>query len=266
MLDDYFADGPYKFQMHFGRGTIADFYGATDQHEAILAERGQWLTTMEERCLVMRPEGESLLDETVALAVESRTLPEGIGWPGDYKEKARLLGLTWEPDFLLLSKREGRITLSCACVCFPSSWSVEEKIGRAIAEIHEVVPGLNNALGSRIEIFLERMKPGVSWVRSNWGLSRSAERNQHPSRNLPRLDAGVGVFDVFFRVEEQSLVVLPQTGGILFGIRIKVFPLSGFVGKTAGDKLRVALETMPEEMARYKGLREARRRIVELLG
>ena len=34
---------------------------------------------------------------------------------------------------------------------------------------------------------LARMKPGISWERINWGLSRSPELNQHPSRKLPRL-------------------------------------------------------------------------------
>jgi hypothetical protein len=70
---------------------------------------------------------------------------------------------------------------------------------------------------------------------------------------------------VCFRVEEQSLVALPQGNGILFGIRLVIFPLQPYAGTPEGAKLAEALETMPELMAHYKGLASARSRLVQLL-
>jgi dimethylamine monooxygenase subunit A len=258
VLEKYFAEGAYRFQMQFERGAFARFYNPTDEHAEIIAERELWLRTAEQQCLALLPEGDAILDEAVRLA----DLPRA---PDDYRSKAKALGTFWEPDYLLLKKTAGDIRLVCACVCFPSSWVVEEKIGRPIEEIHEFVPGLNAAIGRQIHTFLERMKPGVSWTRSNWGLSRSPERNQHPSRRLPRLDENVRPDEIFFRVEEQSLIALPETEGILFGIRIKIHPLSEFRESEAGQRLRYALETMPDEMARYKGLALARSRIISYL-
>lgn len=179
---------------------------------------------------------------------------------------ARWVGQNWEPDWLILRREEGAARLVAGCVCFPSSWSLEEKIARPIEEIHGVVPGLNASVGKQIGTFLDRIKPGVSWTRSNWGLSRSAAWNQHPSRKTPRLDETVALNEVFFRVEEQSLVSLPRTNGILFGIRLKVFPLEGYERTKDGSKLIQHLQTMPEPMAQYKGLSSARSRIIQLLG
>ena len=72
-------------------------------------------------------------------------------------------------------------------VCFPSSWRPEEKNGLPVHAIHSPVPTLNKNLGARIDKFLANLEPGKAWERSNWGLSRSAELNQHPTRDIPRL-------------------------------------------------------------------------------
>jgi len=128
------------------------------------------------------------------------------------------------------------------------------------------VPGLNANIGAGIHKFLTALKPGVASLRHNWGLSRSVELNQHPDRPLPRLDATVNVDEVWLRVEHQALVALPKSGGILFGIRVVNHSLVEVkADSVAATRLCRALETMSEEMARYKGLATARGRIVRLL-
>jgi hypothetical protein len=82
---------------------------------------------------------------------------------------------------------------------------------------------------------------------------------------LPRLDETVPADEVFWRLEEQSLCALALTGGLLFGIRVKVLPLRAFFGNEAGRRLQHALKTMPDALAEYKGLARARARIIALL-
>ena len=250
--------------MAFQRGTFAQFYGATGENEEILRERRRWLTEDEQKYLAVTHGAEGLLREAEGLGVQHGTLCRDAS-PKDAIGLARYLGEHWEADYLLLKRDGEEVKLVSGCVCFPSSWALEEKIGHRIEEIHGVVPALNPTIGKQIQTFLERLKPGVSWMRSNWGLSRSSERNQHPSRKIPRLDEGVVLDEVFFRVEEQSLVALAESNGILFGIRLKIMPLRGYAGTEEGKKLAEALETMPEGVAQYKGLGSARRRIIELL-
>jgi dimethylamine monooxygenase subunit A len=256
-LGKYFREGPYSFEIRFGRGTFAEFYAPTRDNAAILAQRRELLRLNPERHLARLPEGDEFLSETVELAIREKTVDAGATEAN--------LGARWEPDFLLLKREAGSARLVFGCVCFPSSWNLAEKTGRPIEEIHEVVPGLNAAIGRQIGTFLERLKPGVSWTRSNWGLSRHPDLNQHPALGLKRLDDRATADEIFFRVEDQSLLALPRSGGILFGIRIKVFSVRSMIGTEAGAGLARALETMPEEMARYKGLAAARGGIVRLL-
>lgn len=145
-------------------------------------------------------------------------------------------------------------------------WAPEEKFGRPLSEVHGPVPGLNDQLGSQLERFFTRLKPGVAWERSNWGLSRSAELNQHPSRALPRLANHDSPDEIWLRIEHQSLVRLPRTDAVLFGIRIENVPLPEvFAHSPARAGLRHQLSTMPEATLTYKGLFAARDNLLELL-
>lgn len=265
-LAELFPNEDYRFHMRFGRGQPADFFGPTARREALLAERRRWLATEPQTYAGLLPDGEPLLEETITAAQDWNgfALPPAGTSPW---EKHLALGEFWEADFLLLkTDAAGEIRLSGGCVCFPSSWRLSEKLGKTIEFIHGVVPELNPTLGPAIHKFLAGLKPGAAWLRSNWGLSRSAELNQHPDRALPRLDASLRLDEVWLRVEEQALVALPKSRGILFGIRLVNHPLAAVrADATACARLRRALATLPEAMAVYKGVAASRRRLLELL-
>lgn len=151
-------------------------------------------------------------------------------------------------------------------MCFPSSWRPEEKIGLPVHAIHTPVPALNENLGSRIDKFLANLEPGKAWERSNWGLSRSAELNQHPGRDVPRLIPPISDSEAWIHIEDQVLYRLPQSGALLFGIRlvnVSLAELKQFPKAQAG--LHRAITTMPDEVAEYKNLKGARGHLLELL-
>jgi hypothetical protein len=262
---DLFPAGDFAFHMRFRRGDIPAFYKNSATRADIIAERRKWIEQDAEKYVVAKPEAEPLLAEAVELA-ESLRISSRIG--ATPLETMRNLGAAWEPDLLLLqaSSATAQPVLLAGCVCFPSLWAVEEKIGRPLDAIHGPVPTLNDQFANPVQQFLSRMKPGISWERINWGLSRSPELNQHPSRKLPRLEANVSVEEVWFRAEYQSLISLPKTNGVLFGIRLVIEPLA----KVRGDKefaegLSRAIRSMPEDIAIYKGIAPARARLLELL-
>lgn len=257
--------------MRFERGTPADFFKRSPDADTILAERKRWLANKPETCTAITINGAPLLEEVIGLAAEWKTLPSGCDFRPVLKlpaiEQCRWLCECWETDFLVLKPdQEGTFRLQGGALCFPSHWDLHSKMNRSVWEIHEPVPGLNTALGKSIDGFLARIRPGISWERHNWGLSCSAELNQHPARKLPRLDESVTLDQVWWRLEDQSLVALPQSGGVLFGIRVTVHPLSEVKAHpSARTGLLQALDTMPDEMAVYKGIANARGRIQELL-
>ncbi|MED6315038.1 MAG: heme-dependent oxidative N-demethylase subunit alpha family protein [Verrucomicrobiota bacterium] len=255
-MKDLFYSGPFEFRMGLERAEPRAFFCAWPGDDALLVKRRECLAEYPDRHSVLLPKGELLL-------TEFHNMLSGWGIHGEISA----LGQAIAPDWLLLKPdNTGMPVLLGGCVCFPSSWAFEEKIGRPLDCIHSVVPSLNERLGEKTRNFLTKMPPGQAWLRANWGLTASPELNQHPALDLPKLTIAVELEEVWFRIERQALVALPETGGILFGIRLEVVPLAKLMeNHSARDGLLEALKTMSEKIADYKNLTLARSRLIELL-
>ena len=245
------------FEFHFGArsGDARAFFADTLEHTTLMASRRAALEEGPAQCLFEEP-------------AAAEAVAECLTWAGLDGGGCRELALHWESDFLILLPDEnGRFTFRAGAVCFPSSWRPEEKIGLPVHAIHSPVPTLNETLGARIDKFLAKLEPGRAWERSNWGLSRSLELNQHPSRDTPRLTPPFTDDEAWIRIEDQVLYRLPQTRALLFGIRlvnVSLAELKKFPEAQAG--LHRAIATMPKEVADYKNVTESREHLLVLLG
>lgn len=259
------------YQHSFGlkAGSAEKFFAPTERHADLLAQRRHWLRNEAGRCAALLPEAEPLLEEAITLAGKWKSLPAQLAQAdGDPFARCLALGEAWEPDYALLKPdaASGRFHLVGGCVCFPSSWRFEEKVGKPLEVIHTPVPHLNKQLASPIHNFLSRLKPGAAWCRANWGLSRSPELNQHPARGLPKLKPQLRLDEVWLRVEDQALVALPESRGVLFGIRMTVIPLAEVKRQPAAARGLVrALRTMSDAMLDYKSLLAAKDELLRLL-
>lgn len=268
---ELFPDQDYRFHMGLKQGDPAEFFAPTEEYAAVVAERRQWLADGSERYAAVFKDGIPLLAEARALAEQWKTMPEFLppssdnptsGW-----DDLLTLGRNWETDFLVL-KVEGHETprLVAGCVCFPSSWNLEEKMGKRVDFIHEVVPGLNSSVGRSVSTFLNKLRPDFAWLRANWGLAATGERNMHPDRGLARLKSPLTLDEVWLRIEDQALVALPENNGVLFGIRLTTHPLREVIQHPeAKEGLSRALRTMPPAVMEYKGLSAARESLITLL-
>lgn len=181
------------------------------------------------------------------------------------------LGGIWEPDFVLVQKQSPQ-NLVGGCVCFPTYWHPEEKIGKPLVSAHGIVPGLNPALGTKIAPFIAGLAEGRCYQRTNWGLTASDQLDQHPSCQIPEIhlrqgyggQAGEQVEEaVFLRIEWQALASLTVDLAI-FGIRIFHLRLEQLDERSRG-LLKENLRTMPAEMLRYKRIEHCRDWVVERL-
>lgn len=258
-----FPDADYRHHLSVKRGDLAAFFAPRSAHDEVIAERNRWLDAEP------RNYAAALESAGPAIAEAAQVLGVGTRAQTDPSETIAALGRELEPDIVLLEKNgDGLFGVVAGCVCFPSSWSFPEKLGLPLDSVHSVVPDLNSAIGGPISNFLGKIQPGASWERSNWGLSSSPALNQHPSRATPRLGPPLTLDRVWLRVEDQILSILPETGALLFGIRIVTLPLSQLREQEpqAAARLRRALATLSDKMAEYKNLAAARSEIVDLLG
>ncbi len=254
-LGDLFPEGDYRHHLTLRRGEPSDFFHSRDPSGRVLEERMRWLTLEPQRYAALTTEGAPLLAEFAGLCA---------GWGVARAGTIHALGAAVEADFLLLSPdASGAFRLRGGALCFPTGWALEEKLGQTLDFIHGVVPGLNAALASPIQQLLARLKPGVAFYRDNWGLAASDELNLHPARGVPIPDVPTAPDRLWLRVEHQALVALPESGGVVFGLRIALHRLDTVVGDAlAAAGLRRALTSMSPEMAAYKRLDRVRQAVV----
>lgn len=257
-------DADHRWAMGLRPGDLAGFFRARDLSGQILAERDHWLSGSPGEYAALHPAADAALRETVELARSLGTVVSDQESPWD---QLLSLGRAWESDFVwMIPQGETSWILAGGVVCFPSSWSMPEKLEQPMRAIHSPVPGLNPALEKQIETFLNRMQPGQAWVRENVGFSRDDQKNHLPSRPRRRLDATVTLDEVFLRVEHQLLNKLPRSGAILFGIRVEIVSLQDALKDSiATARLRRLLTTISPEAAEYKGLADAREIIIALM-
>jgi len=253
-----FPDVDYRLPMNLRPGDAARFWTPHADAATVLAERHHWLQTHPQRHLQILPQGR----EACAEALEWLSAQTGLDLPDERAAAEKL-----EADWLVLGGDvEAFFPVWAGAVLFPSSWALEEKIGRPLAEVHAPVPGLESALGASIATFLARIAPGAAWERENWGLSADERLNQHPALDTLRLDADAKLENTILRLERQFLTRLPRTRALLFGIRVSNHRLDALAARPGiAPRLARALETMPDALAAYKGLETARGGLIAAL-
>ena len=115
--------------------------------------------------------------------------------------------------------------LVAAALRFPAHWRLADKMGRALAAIHEPVPHYTEILERPMDRFFNNMQTGPISHRWNWSVVTSPELFT-PDRALSDpLAVGDGIQRLFVRMESQTLRKLPESGQILFTIRTYIEPV-----------------------------------------
>jgi len=155
--------------------------------------------------------------------------------------------------------------LAAACVCFPSRWSLENKIGTSLDAIHAPVPGYAEELSRPTNAFFERLKPERPFWRLNWTLLDDASLFQPAGR---RQSAKGDPDQWFFRVERQTLRLLPVTRAAVFTIHTYVASIQQLRSEHEDfvEHLLVALDSASPAVKDYKGWVGVADRLRETLG
>ena len=259
-----FPEEDFRHHLTLRRGDAKEFFRSKDVTGSELAERSRWIAADPGRYVDCLPEGDELVAEFSQLCADWRLTdcesPESGVVALSAQARLRKLGTAMEADILFLSSDpEGSFRLRGGVLCFPTGWALTEKLGQTLDFIHGVVPGLNSAIGPAINQFLSKLRPGAAVLRNNWGIVASSERNQHPVRGIPPPALPLALDRLWLRVENQALVALPRSRGVVFGIRIEHYRLDEILpAQTVRTGLLRSLSTMPQAMAVYKRIDDVR--------
>jgi hypothetical protein len=183
-------------------------------------------------------------------------------------------GLVQE-DLVLMRRGDNGWRLAAAHLCFPSSWRLHEKFGKALQEIHAPVPdfGRDTRNANVIERMFDNLRPEQPVWRWNWSLHADDVLHHPHSAGQWRFSSGRfgddKIDNLYFRLERQTLRKLPVSGDILFTIRIYLDPLTEMEKLPQAPDLARALigqlaAYTPQQLD-YKGLTLERERLIARL-
>ena len=135
-------------------------------------------------------------------------------------------------------------------------------MGMSLAEIHlPNVPHYATKLRTSMDRFFLRLSPSQPYQRFNYAVTVSGElyhpeshHNLTPEVLAARGNGDSGSVDgLWLRVERQTLLRLPKSGAVLFGIRTYMTPVREVTAdKAVARALRTQVESYGVEVAGYK--------------
>ena len=236
-----------------------------DHYEADLAQkrallrdhRDQVLAVVDDPDGAVRVASQELLDRVVAHLADHEP-GRAPTVPADLHPVDAAGRLTQEDWCVHLPDEQGRWRLVAASVCFPTRWDLTTKIGRTLREIHEPVPLYEEQLADPMDAYFARMQPEQAVWRLNWNLLDDATLHQPSHAHRPSSPVAERAGELLWlRVERQTLVRLPNSGAIVFGIRIHLDPLAALAADPVGlARLAASLDHLPQEVLEDKDLTE----------
>ncbi len=177
--------------------------------------------------------------------------------------------LAFEEDLAVLDGATA--TLPWLCVCVPSHWAPEDKVGLDFAALHGPVAD-NAALLAASRQLVALVTDGNCWERHVWTISPSGRYDQHPRRHertpWPQgCDPQQFAARCWLRAERQTFFPVGQgTRQAVFTIRVMLQPLAQAVAAPwQAVRLRESLASMSDAVLAYKNLATAREPLLRWL-
>lgn len=199
-----------------------------------MAEKARLLAARAEAVIAQAPAAqeaaEELLEEVLAALgqradfgfEEAQVIcPDGRRVTPDASAPMESLARLVQEDFCILQKRGAEHVLTAAALCFPASWSLEEKFQRPLVAIHAPVESYDAGVAKRVQRLFDGVRAGRPLWRFNALWYADAALHQPRSAHARR-DERFAERAAFLRSELQTIRRLPQTGAVVFGIHTYV--------------------------------------------
>jgi hypothetical protein len=126
-------------------------------------------------------------------------------------------------------------------------------MGRPLTAIHDPVPDYDATLARRVNRVFEALKPGRGVWRVNWLVHPSPE--PHLPLTVEEKGTPLAMEDgrLYLRTERQTLIRLPETGAVSFGIKTSICPLEALTPEQAAALAREVRALEPATIAYRSG-------------
>lgn len=219
-----------------GTGPVADgdWLRLDDAYGEQMALRERLITQRRDKVHALLPQAESAARELLDIVITALRQRPDFTIQGDHvirPDGARVdidrahplltLGQLMQQDFCLLQKQGDEHLLTGAILCFPASWTLDEKIGRPLTTIHDPVAPYTDDIARRVQRLFDMVRPETPLWRVNLLLyadhslfqpRRIAERRTKPSASQA----------IYVRSERQCISRLPDSGAIVFAIHTTI--------------------------------------------
>jgi hypothetical protein len=271
-----YGPGPYRMSMDLVSATPQTWFEIDERYPEEMAERRRLLAADHAAVFTALPGSDAARDEALAMIVDNLTATHpgwfsrdgvtlhnhltGEAWAEPATlDPLELAGRLVQEDLCILQPGEDGPVFTAAVLCFPSRWRLADKIGKPLAAVHGPVPLYADRLSRPVDRFIRNLKADRIVERLNWSLADDPALFQPGGKWRDTGDDAISPANVahrvFLRVERQTLRALPDSGAVLFGIRVHVYPLSCIVASSEeATTLAEAVRALPAEIQHYKSL------------
>jgi hypothetical protein len=273
-----FESGPYRMAMGLvAQDPAADLVEIDEHYPAEMAERRHLLATRRDDVFAAIPGSDAASAECLAELIKflPARYPDWFSHDGEVLRNQltaerwnlsdpgvhplELAGRLVQEDLCLMRPDAEGPVLIAAILCFPSRWVLGQKIGRRLADVHGPVPLFADRLARPVDRFINQLRPGKLVQRLNWGLLDDPALFQPVRRFRDDADPAFTPDNVAarisLRVERQTLSLLPDSGAVLFGIHVHVYPLARIAARPdVAARLAEAIRALPDPVRHYKGM------------
>ena len=228
---------------------MAEWLHVDEAYLGQMAYRGQLIAEKRDKVIGLLPEAEEpaaeLLDLVLSqlasrpdftVSAETVLRPDGQRVQINRNDPMATLGHLVQEDLCILQKQGdaqdgeqgGEHVLTGAVLCFPSSWTLAQKLGKPLIAIHVPVDEYDANLAKRVQRLFDGVRLGRPLWRFNilwYGVSEL----HYPRPEFDHREWVSKAEASFLRSEKQCILRLPQTGAAVFSIH--TFMLEGDLGR-----------------------------------
>ncbi|MCX7287617.1 MAG: DUF3445 domain-containing protein [Rhodobacterales bacterium] len=158
--------------------------------------------------------------------------PDGVEVPLDPDQPLLTLGRLIQEDLCLMETQGEEYRLTGGILCFPASWTLQQKIGRPLTGIHDGVPIYDDDIARRVARLFDAIRPEQPLWRMNY-LTYDDFVLHQPRREGEKRPRPVA--HGYIRSERQCLMRLPATGAVVFTIHTYVAAASAVSPEDLAD-------------------------------